>query len=77
MYEVKTLFHEFGHMIHTFVDHVNTLSWARGIEWDAIEVLSKLMEKFVYLDNVIPLYLDMSKQASLASRATGSLACWL
>ena len=53
--EVTTLFHEFGHSLHhmlTTVDYAE-VAGTRGVEWDAIELPSQLMENFCYLASVV------------------------
>jgi len=48
--EVLTLFHEFGHGIHhmlTQVDEVQ-VSGINGVEWDAVELPSQLLENYAY-----------------------------
>ena len=55
MYEIETLFHEFGHAMHVLLTTVDygALVGMQAVERDASEMPSMLMEKFVYLDNVI------------------------
>lgn len=53
--EVITTFHEFGHAIHamlTTVGHAE-VAGTSGVERDAVELPSKFMENFVYLEQVI------------------------
>ena len=55
MYELGALFHEFGHAMHVLLTTVDygALVGMQAVERDASEMPSMLMEKFVYLDNVI------------------------
>lgn len=55
--EVVTLFHEMGHCLHHVLTEVEVLgvSGIRGIEWDAVEVLSQLLENWCYSKEVLPL----------------------
>ena len=48
--ELETLFHEFGHALQHMVTKINigTVSGTNGIEWDAIEMVSKFMENWCY-----------------------------
>lgn len=48
--EVETLFHEFGHGLQhmlTTVDY-SAVAGINGIEWDAVELPSQMMENFCY-----------------------------
>ena len=48
--EVLTLFHEFGHGIHHMLTQVDELpvSGINGVEWDAVELPSQLLENYAY-----------------------------
>ena len=48
--EVRTLFHEFGHVLQHILTTVNDpeVSGVNGIEWDAIEIASQFMENWCY-----------------------------
>jgi thimet oligopeptidase len=60
--EVKTFFHEFGHVMHavlTRVDHSihswtwPMMPWTGGVQQDYLEVPSMMLEQFVYRQNVL------------------------
>ncbi|HBF09320.1 MAG: shikimate dehydrogenase [Gammaproteobacteria bacterium] len=55
--EVVTLFHEAGHCLHHLLSNVDVaeLSGIQGVEWDAVEVPSQLMEGWCYRPEVIPM----------------------
>lgn len=53
--EIKTLFHEFGHALQALLTNVDRpeISGLDGVEWDAIELASMMMEEFLGVERVI------------------------
>ncbi len=56
--DVVTLFHEMGHTIHHILSEVNEneVSGVNGVEWDAVEFPSQLLENFAYEPKVLKLF---------------------
>ncbi|WHL25059.1 MAG: M3 family metallopeptidase [Candidatus Blochmannia vicinus] len=55
--DVITLFHEFGHVLHHVMTRIDVpeISGINGVPWDAVELLSQLMEKFCWEPDVLRL----------------------
>ena len=53
--EVTTLLHEFGHAMHELLTTVDygEIAGIYGVEWDAVEMPSNLLENFIQLDSVV------------------------
>lgn len=56
--DVVTLFHEMGHTIHHILSKVNEneISGVNGVEWDAVEFPSQLLENFAYEAKVLQIF---------------------
>ena len=56
--DVVTLFHEMGHTIHHLLSRVNEneVSGVNGVEWDAVEFPSQLLENFAYEAKVLQMF---------------------
>ena len=53
--EIKTLFHEFGHALQALLTEIDRpeISGISGVEWDAVELASVMMEEFLTVNRVI------------------------
>ncbi len=56
--DVVTLFHEMGHALHHLLSNVseNSVSGVNGVEWDAVEFPSQLLENFAYEPQVLQMF---------------------
>ncbi|MDD2358445.1 MAG: M3 family metallopeptidase [Thiovulaceae bacterium] len=56
--DIVTLFHEMGHTIHHILSKVNEneVSGVNGVEWDAVEFPSQLLENFAYEPQVLKMF---------------------
>jgi len=56
--DVVTLFHEMGHALHHTLSQVKDyeISGVNGVEWDAVEYPSQLLENFAYEPQVLQLF---------------------
>lgn len=56
--DVVTLFHEMGHAIHHLLSEVgeSEVSGVHGVEWDAVEYPSQLLENFAYEPHVLKMF---------------------
>ncbi len=71
-YEVITLFHEFGHGIHHLLTEVDEpeVAGINGVEWDAVELPSQMMENFCWQWDVLQ---TMSAHAESGEKLPRSL----
>ena len=65
--DIVTLFHEMGHTIHHILSKVNEneVSGVNGVEWDAVEFPSQLLENFVYEPQVLKMFAKHHKTAEV------------
>ncbi len=70
--EVITLFHEFGHGLHQLLTRVDDLgvSGIAGVEWDAVELPSQIMENFCWEWDVVS---PMSRNGDTGERLPRAL----
>ena len=56
-YDVTTIFHEFGHMMHCMLSHTELTSHAgTGVAWDFVELPSQLQENWTWIPEGITTY---------------------
>ena len=67
--DVVTLFHEMGHAIHHLLSQVgeNEVSGVNGVEWDAVEYPSQLLENFAYEPHVLKMFAKHYKTGEIIS----------
>ncbi len=65
--DIVTLFHEMGHTIHHILSKVNEneVSGVNGVEWDAVEFPSQLLENFAYEPQVLKMFAKHHKTAEV------------
>ena len=65
--DVVTLFHEMGHTIHHILSQVNEneVSGVNGVEWDAVEFPSQLLENFAYEPQVLKMFAKHHKTGEI------------
>jgi len=56
-YDIETLFHEFGHGLHHMLTKIEyfDITGINGVEWDAVELPSQIMEKWCWNYDVLKL----------------------
>ena len=67
--DVVTLFHEMGHALHHLLSNVKEcgISGVNGVEWDAVEFPSQLLENFAYEPDVLKLFATHYKTGQIIS----------
>ncbi len=65
--DIVTLFHEMGHTIHHILSKVNEneVSGVNGVEWDAVEFPSQLLENFAYEPQVLKMFAKHHKTSEI------------
>ena len=69
--DVVTLFHEMGHAIHHLLSDVSEseVSGVHGVEWDAVEYPSQMLENFAYEPQVLKLFAKHYQSGEVLSDA--------
>ena len=75
--EVVTLFHEFGHGLHLLLTRVDVpgVSGIEGVEWDAVELPSQIMENWTWEWDVLQQMTVARRHRRGSCRARCSTGC--
>jgi len=65
-HDVQTLFHEFGHCMHHLLTEIEwpQVNGINGVEWDAVELPSQLMENWCWEDELLSRFAHHYKDGS-------------